>query len=96
MRHLRVVGSSDVESAPTPAVAEDRKREILSDLIAAHDRAIEELGDLDPWKWACIGIRRRLALTLATSLDDVLMAFEPRLRAPERLEPVLTQETSAG
>ena len=93
---LRLVETVDVEQKPSPTTPEARKREVLSDVISALDVAARELGDLDPWKWACIGIRRRMALTLASSFDDVCEAFEPHLQALRPLPPDQLRETSAG
>jgi len=50
----------DRPSDPSPAVSEDRKRQLLSVVVAALDEVIPEFGDLDDWKWACIGIRRSM------------------------------------
>jgi hypothetical protein len=60
----------DRPSDPSPAVSEDRKRQLLSVVVAAFDEVIPEFGDLDGWKWACIGIRRNMEESIS---DTVVM-----------------------
>lgn len=76
-------------SGPSPATPPAKQRELLSAIVAVLDEVIPEFGDLDEWKWACIGIREDVAEVIQ-SLDQigVAPALSPAV-PPLAVAPVL-------
>lgn len=74
-----------------------RKSELLSRVVAVLDEVITEFGDLDDWKWACIGIRRHMAESAEFNPDAVsCRALAIALTRSERsVEPLARGEHSA-
>lgn len=79
MSHLHAVDlDSRVAAEPTPAVTPERKRELLSMVADVLDHVVPQLGDGDAWKWACIGIHRDLAETIAGLTSDLGPSSQPQ------------------
>lgn len=77
--HLSLVEDCRDLGTPSPPVPESLKHELLGTVIAALDEVIPQWGDLDEWKWACVGVRRHMAesIGLAPTADADAAAASP-------------------
>jgi hypothetical protein len=58
------------ENVITPYSTEDRHHELLRVVIAALDEVIPKFGYEEPWKHACVSIRKSMFESLTSPLEE--------------------------